>query len=639
MEELNKFLNKKFTFSLKPLALLSIAVVWAYFFQSVIFPLPMWVFHLLVFAYLGGAYFIYSNIRQEIIISGKNFLVFFSILGINLFFHLNNLFSSIGGDEIYHVGKSNIILSKIREGVLANGIITKNDFDSSIWNLFNLGHFPVSDIWRVVSFLILILLIPLSLFLIEKAKKRPKLVFSLIIIATYFIGAYLALGPEQHPPLRTLPIFVSKLVFGFNNFAFKFPGVMLTSIISFTSYLFLNLESQEKNPFLNYLFSLSISFIPVVFYAADLVEPSIYGFGAYALTMLLVLRFYSSKNYNLLILAGITVALGTILRQPTCILWLLVGGTFLTCDYRFNIKKALPVFFPGLIALPYFYTVKSIGHVAMNNSPIVDLLKRSITDGVGVMTILNTSTIPWTLLTILLFALVIRKIKVFELSLYLLFIPAYVIYFTIWVYLWGIGRYQTEYVAPFIFISIFFGAKYLAKNHKKYISFILLFLILFSVELNAKLSLDINYKEWPKARITTALRFPYKDALNYLKKQEALGNFVFLGGAPWYNESIIWLSNANFSEGQAWHHKQYRFNEFIKKERTNKALKKFMKKRGVKTIVSHTGTKIERQHRTKLVNQLTRQLEKNNKCDGKHICRERSFYNKKGGVLNLFTVN
>jgi len=414
--------------------------------------------------------------------------------------------------------------------------------------------------------------------------------------------------------------------------------VVLVTLVSFYGYRVIDQVRPDQALFWKIFVAAGISFIPIVFYVAEAVEPSVYGYAVYTTVLFLSLRYLHTRGFEYLVVAGVVAALGSITRQSTIVVWIPIGLLFLQSGYLKDIKKIAQVFFPGLIVLPYFYTASVVGHPATKNQGAAwESLWRSVLEGVGPMSILNTTTPLWTLFFVLLLGYLLIRAKWSELLLLALFIPAYMIFHVINPYLWGIGRYQAEFVAPFITFGLVLLGIYALPKERMVAGAFLVVLIVTTLELNANLGLDTNYREWPKMRITTTANFPYREAFGYLKRNEATSKFVLLGGSPWYGDIVAWLGGFSFTETRQWRQKQIAFNQFIRAQyRTSRRISKYCRRRGIRYIVLQHGTRREIQHRPTLVNHMVREIEQPVLHEPAFFVREQLLGGEHGGLLVFF---
>ena len=605
-------------------------------------------------------FWLFRDIFFSITISVKDFLAFLCIAFVQFFTHWFNLGQSLGGDELYHAEQSSFILKRIGEFVESLPEISQSDHLRTMWSLFDIRFFSVIDIWRVVSFLVLLLLTVFFTILFSIKNKRQKAIllcffFGFIII----VGIGLSYAEElPHPPLRLFPLFVGHFIFGLNDFAFRVPSIVTLIFLSFFCYKLLGFHMAAPRSSGNYtdvfrcIFSILISFIPVVFYVGDAVEPSIYGFAAWVIVLLLCYSalVFPEKGVQFILWSGIVTSLGSTCRQSTSLLWIIVCTTWLLLFAKkklpFEWKSFLQTFSLGFILLPYGYTLSVVGHIVMTEkTPLLYRLWLSIQSGVGIMSILNTTTLPWVVIIFitLAFALFFDTWK--TLWGIAFFIPAYILFHSIFPLICGVGRYQAEYVAPFICFILFVFFKNIERLKIRIaISFIAVILMIASFEVQKNLSLDTNYSFWGQMRITTTAYLPYTDALRFLKRVESDGYFVVIGGQPYDQDMVMWLSGYNFTETKRKRELQLAFDKrelllgfdkFIPNAKSFDIVKTidFLKGSGVQYILVQGGTKRELQCQTYKIKNLAKIIETD-----QNFYKKQNFIDVQGGTIDIFGI-
>ncbi|MEI6315917.1 MAG: glycosyltransferase family 39 protein, partial [Syntrophus sp. (in: bacteria)] len=503
----------------------------------------------MVWTYVAIAFIVYRNISITARFSRRDLIAIVVILCSLLLSHIPSLQYNLAGDELYHAEPSSFILSLVKTWVESLPAVPMDIHRQNIWHLFDPRHVAVLDISRVISLLVITIVVCITLIL-KGIKLRWILWPALILLAglTTWYGSRASLDSNLHPPFRLFPLFVSQTLLGLNNFAFRIPGIMTLGTLCYLNYRLIQGTTTSTVSFRHLIPSVAICFIPVVFYASEAVEPSIYGFFVMTATLLLGWRFMQTQDIRFLVLSGVIIGVGSVMRQTTIAAWPVIIVLFVLSKHRFNLRAALQVFLPGLLALPYYLMIARHGHyLLVDEGPLLPKLLRSIISGVGPMSILNNATIPWAVFSLLTLGYALFKAKSKELALFLAFIPAYIIFHNARSYLWDCGRYQAEYVAPFIVFALFLAWRYADKIMRVVFSLAMVFLVGITIELNTNLSLDANYDKWPQMRITTSANFPYRDALGYVKRAEAEGRFILLGGQPWYGDMVLWLSGHTFA--------------------------------------------------------------------------------------------
>lgn len=643
-ETMDRLISKRdWQISICPGLVLTISLIWCYAVYSAVAPISYvsfsFVLGALAFAYLRT----YETHRWQITISTQEILIGASFLLLGLVVHWSGLFFSLGGDELYHSEQASFLLRFIRDRIQPSlADTTVEQYRASMWHLFDLRHMAVIDIWRIVS--VLVLLGAFFFYAILRQLPRRWWLELILIAVAIYVGRILSMAPEQHPPLRALPLFFSSLVFGLNNFAFRIPGLLVVSSMALWVFRTVSSTSPQQPLWWRYLMSAFTMFIPVVFYVTEAVEPSVWGYAVYVGVLLATFNFLQTKNSEWILVAAVLAGLGLVLRQSTAVTWLLVGTIFLFSD-----KVRCPSWWwkvgaPGLLGVPYFLTVRALGHTAESKMSPIQSLVLSAKNGVGLMSVLNSTTLPWVVFTVLLLGFVVWRGRTRDLSLFLVAIPTYVMFHVIWEYLWGLGRYQAEYVAPFIVYALILACIYATSKARVLISSLGILLIFTTIEVNSNLSLDTNYAQWPRMRITTTASFPFRDAFGYLKRKETEGHFALLGGEPWYGHMVAWLGGFSFFETNQWRVRQDQMDDFVKDAHDLESLRTFCIEHDIRYLVSETGTRRENQHRTKSVNDIISALEENSpiqaplffKIDS--LSGDSFFKSNGGGILDIYRV-
>jgi hypothetical protein len=409
------------------------------------------------------------------------------------------------------------------------------------------------------------------------------------------LGWLLGPGPEAHPPLRTLFPFVSTVVIGYTPTGFRFVGIAVASIAALCA--FRCLGSLAVPGIVRAFIAFTVTMVPVNYYATEAVEPSIYGFFTVFVALCIAVDLLRTGDRQELVWISVLVALGSITRQSTIVMWLLVAALFVWSGSWRNVVMWGRCLAPSVLALPYFLSVSRLGHTATSGERGgVARVWESISSGIGPMTALNSTTPVWIMVTLA--ALVCAAIKPQSrkyLPLFLLFVPLYAIFFVINPYLWGIGRYQCEYVAPFLALALMLAAVHASASLQRVCVVICPLLWLSTIDLDRRVSLDTNYGEWPKMRITTSAYFPYDEALQVLKRMES--DFILGGGTPWYPRISGWLSGYSLLETTNLELRQQAFARFLSVPRTPVELRDYMKAHGIEILVIQTGSRRELQHR------------------------------------------
>jgi hypothetical protein len=519
-----------------------------------------------------------------------------------------------------------------------------------MWKLFDPRHMNVIDLWRVVGFCILLFVL-LLLFLAE-VRRQCRPLPAIAAKSCGFVGVILSAGaaiilgdwwsvrPEVHAPGRLISLLVSSIVLGYNAFAFRLPGIVAVTLAQWILWRFVRKRAPEQPIWWHATVISSIAFIPTVFYSSEAVEPSISGFCTYVGVMLFCHQHLATKRLDYLVLAAVIAAVGTLCRQSTVITWVLIALTFLCQRQNWRLRSLLVVFTPFLIDIPYLYSVSHMEHPVLQSNSMgkLELLSQAISSGIAIMSAANSTTLPWVVITLLAVLTWLPRAQWKEAAPFALLVPALFVFLTIWPYLWGLGRYQAEYIAPFVTFAIIFSCVSLGRSLMKYACTILAMGIVSTLELNSNLSLDINYAQWPRMRVTSSASFPYREALGTLKRAEVGGNFAIIGGSPIYNKSVLWLSGFSFWESARWEESQNSLLSFLSRPRKPADVRAFVLAHGIQSIVVQSGTRREKQHRESIpgVSELVASLEKVPLDSKNYFHKQASFGGEHGGILTIY---
>ena len=641
-------LDQQWSIRIRSELILALALLWSYGLERVSVPLGYGFFYLGVSLLVGFLAYLYRNEHYLVSVSTREVLALVGFTLTYLLVHWQGLFYSLGGDELYHTDRAAFPLTylyRIWEPSFAETSLAS--LRSSMWNILDPRHMNVIDLWRILSISIVVLLGLAFTFLRERTVRGrvmpSALYFSLWILclgSVWLLGEELQLPPESHPPLRLLPVFLANLVFGLNAFAARLPGVLVCSGVSWLIFVLLRRDYPEQPGWLHAASSLALGFIPVVFYVSESVEPSIYGYAVNVLVLVLARLYFKNGSFQYLALASLVAALGVLFRQSTVTNWVLVALMF--CWYRrnWNLATALKVFAPALVDLPFLYSVSQLGSVAVQNAAggSLELVKQSLLNGTAVMSVLNTTTLPWVVGSMLAFLSLARRLTVVELVPLILSFPAFYLFNSIWPYLCGVGRYQAEYVAPFLVYLFWLASEQVVVRYRVLAAGLLALLCVSTLEVDKNLSLDMNFSSWPQMRITTSANFPYQDALGLLKRADTQGAFVIVGGTPINGKMVLWQAGFSLWESSRWETHQNEFLKFIATPKSLAEIREYLRLKGIDYLIVQSGTERERQHRPSFpgVEPFLSALERLPLDSKSFFYKAAMFTGEHGGVLSIY---
>lgn len=618
----------------------SLALVWTLFWTQYVSPLPasaQWLFHTL---YLAAVVVLLRPVELRFHWGRSDTLVAAGILAVLLAAHLPWLGQPLGGDELYHAERAALLIGALGRAAERMREVGRQWPLESMWRIFDLRFWAVNELWRAVSFGAIAVTLAIAAGLRALEPRRRTIVLGVLTVAFAVAGALFSLSPENHPPLRLLPVFVTHVLFGIDSWVFRLPGVLACAGVCLVLYRFIDDAPTRGHKVSAWavVVAVATAFVPVTFYVAEALEPSIFGYAAWVTVLVLLARGIvdRERTESSLILAGIVTGLGVLARQPVAVLWPGVGAVYLwavlTRRLPLNLITPLRIFVLGVAAVPYFVSVSRLGHVANGERGSVIA---SLTSGIGPMAMLNSTTVPWVIAFVI--ALVGAAIRLRSAAMVmLLFVPTYVVYYTIWPYLWGVGRYQAEYVTPFIAFAMAAAASLVKTRAPKLaLGATLGLLCLGTLNVNQDLNQDVAYAEWPRMRITTSAYFPYDQALSYLQREESGGQFALLGGSPWYNDFVLWQHGFDFDAARRWRGVQAEIGGELASVRTITDLAAACRGARVGYLAVQKGSKRERQHQSDAVRRAIALL---NQAQIAPFVRDLSFVDRFGGIIDVYRL-
>ena len=623
--------------------LASIALVWSYGFH-VMRGFEGGLRAVVLTLFLVGVGVLYRHLRWTIELSRSDLAVLLGILAFNVLIH-PGLLDPLGGDELYHSELSAFLLMKARTYVLALPPTTLEGTRQSMWNLFDPQHMTVVDLWQIFALILLCLGTLLALLwrvLRPRLSGRARLGFLgvgyLLVLA---LGGYLATGVSLHPPLQLLPLFVGHLFLGLNAFAFRLPALLTVSGIAFAIFRVVSSSAPAAPLWWRILPAVASCCIPIVVYVGDAVEPSIYGYAAAVSSLLLCWRYVRERNPQRLVEAGLIVGVLSLARHTAFVWWAPIGLFAIARLRPFSIRQMVSILFPGLFLLPYLYNAHLLGHAAVDGAegPLLQRLLNAVTSGHALMSVVNTLTPPWTVVFCATLLTAVARAPWRESVLFFAAIPAFCVFHSIWPYLWGLGRYQAEYVAPFLVYAMVLVAVHGLRPHLQRVAGLLLLPVMAgTIHTLALVPLDTSYAQWPRMRISTTAAFPYDQALRYLKRREAHGAFVLLGGSPWYGDIVLWFAGLSFDDVRAWHARQDSFLASLDTLADRDHVVALARSLDIRYFVVQSGTRREMQHRTPSVQRVIDLVESVPLRQRSPFVRIAQFHAPRGGEIEIYRL-
>ena len=592
--------------SAAPLVFLSLAWSYLLFPTQLPFHLPsiLQAAFLVVFVFLLT--FLYRGLSWEISLGKRDLYVFAAYLLSFSVLNLRMLSESITCDELYHAERAVFYLHGIKllpEWLRASSCFSRTpmtEINSHVGAVFIGGSLLAYAVYRWIQ------------KRVSSPAARHGLYAGLCLVFAV-AAAKCKIPVEPHPPLRLLPLFISQLLFGLQDCSFRFPGLWAVSLVSYLTYR-LVAEQKPEQPGFAFLVGFSIYMIPTVYHVSVIVQPSIWGFAAAVGCWYALYWAAKKKDETFVILAAVIVGLGTLCRQNVILLWPVIG--LLAFLNRAYIRRWGLVAAPLLFAVPYFLTLTQVGHpvadvkvlqesdMTFHAMTSVQNVLQSFQTGVGPLFILKSTTPLWVLFGLVGMVWVFLRTKTTLKAFYLTLLTGYALFHSIRPELWGVGRYQAEFVAPCIVSTMFLLALELKERGRIYLVACLVFLGFYSYYANQTVSQDVYYTRWTQRKISSEAYFPYKEALDFLQKQETQGRFILIGGIPVYGRMILWLRGFSYEDAENYWQRQAALDELLAHPVSQAQFLTFLREKQIDYFLVQYGEKREWQHRSPNVQAL-----------------------------------
>lgn len=447
------------------------------------------------------------------------FLFFFTVIT------FNNLLNFLNGDQFYHSQFS------IYHSIFILKLINQK---TQSFNLVQGSH-----LLHIINIIILLSITCFTYIILKIKSKNIKIV--LLVVAFIFFRlliSYFGGSSDVHPSFRLFPLWISSSFFGINSFAFRFPQLIASTIIVFISFKTASKYLTENSAV---LFSISIGTIPILLHTGILVEQSIWATVVITYILYVLYNKINQDGYeiNYIRMASI-ISIGVLMRQSiaVCVILMFI---LIIIDFRrnkINREGLLIISFVLILSLPFLLSnilIKNPALSSISNEMFKGGILHSIFSGISFYSIINN----FLYLTIFLpFAFFISKRSSLYFYLYLfLGILLYCEFYSIRPILWGVGRYQTEFILPFIIIGLLFvSVKFAFINTQFFTCLIILNIFVFYNfnKLNKSHQvLKYTYFNTIKRPFTYFIQsewnYPYDLALNTVKESGFSYNFFIYG--------------------------------------------------------------------------------------------------------------
>lgn len=448
---------------------------WVYgFYGGVSFPGKGFAFDLSLTIFLGlfstlclyAAYAFRGYFCDGIIFTKKDILGFGLYLAFFLIFGFGYLTAPLVGDELSHASHSRV--HEIQAISLLGSKFQVFDNMVFLTILRATGFLTISIIgaasliWRVIKRRGFNLKIGKRSFFVRADILAIFILFITVRLAVYSFSG----GSEVHPPFRLFPLWFFSVIFTPSNVSFRLPQLFGLVILAWGVW---RIVGKKLPAVPAWFFGLASATIPALWYVGVIVEPSIWT----ALGWVLFLLFFVTNNElsNIQWVRWFSFfAVISLARQPAFIAFLPLV-VFFIFQHRGKITEVLSSkFFPALllpIAIMAPFTLKSL----ITGTPATNVIETAgfpnitssfakiwlaISSGIAFKVIVASILLPWVFFLPLAFLPAFKKDnRIYTIIIGFFFAVAFSMFYFISPGLWGVGRYQVEYVAPFVVFGFF----------------------------------------------------------------------------------------------------------------------------------------------------------------------------------------
>lgn len=462
--------------------------------------------------------------QDAITITKKDIVIFLSYLIVMMIFSISDLMTPLFIDSVYHSG-----------GSQAHGLII---FHQLSYFTDILDRYTFSNILYIFNLITIGMLI--ILFLVFR--KKSFIVKSIIILGAFILFRTVIFiksggNPDPHPSFRLFPLWLSSSMLSATNFSFRLPQFLGLICLMWVVQRNIN---HNLGILKSWLFGLSIGTIPILWHVGLLVEQSIWTAIIWTIFLLAISKYENLNNFNwfrwvsllsIFALMRISVFIGLI---PLFLL-------FFINNYRnIGIKKLFLLFAPMLSMLPFLLksiidgtpaTQKGIYNDSLADISSIERVYLAFTTGMAPKIIFNSIMLPWILFLPLAFIPLWFNFRHLTRHFIVLifFVFACFTFYTISPGLWGTGRYQAEYVIPFVVFGFLNTLTKMNSNFNKIISTVL-FIGMISLVCYNLVFKSLLYPLGVPNTLSSQVVCSIDDALKAVKQEGYAGYTLIIGG-------------------------------------------------------------------------------------------------------------
>ncbi len=463
-------------------------------------------------------------------------------------FNWENLNANLVSDHIYHAQEALRNFSMLGERFCKQ-------------NLAQCAGVPFASVVNFYSRTLAGLFFIVILLLTQTNHRK---VFALAAIALFFLLTQF-LRHEQiqsgdvHPPLRLAPLWIASAFFGIKMFSFRVVGMIALGLFSFFTIHFF---AKKKGVLVAFFTVVIFSTIPILQHVAYIVEPSLWT--TLSWTGVLLFITFGKRDSNNFCIWFFILALASLMRASAFVAIIPLGLYWLKFAYdahgfRFLIRKDFYIpMIPILIMLPFTFKSIAMGTPATGgDTSKLTLMLLSVQSFLSVRVAYYSIMLPWIAFFPLGF-LSSGENKIFKFFIKLLFFTlSYIVFYSINQGLWGMSRYQAEFILPFVIVGIFNFLFFLHGRYRKIFNIVLMLFFGYNLWVSWRFQSYSNLRE---TAIFTGLRdgrsagiseivYDTKLALNAVRDRNLLAT-TYLDGIT-YGSFPQLMASATFTELEA----------------------------------------------------------------------------------------
>jgi len=521
-------------------SLLAFVTFWSYGYYGAVAHRGMSIAGLALTVFLLAIYLLFlflgeyrkEDFKDSVVLRKSDLGVIAIFLAAVLPFSVRDLSHSLVGDQLAHAQSSQVHFISLIQAIAGR--------------IESIRNFPFGNLLWALDFVALAAGILLLRCMKGRSFPVRAAVYSLGFLSLRLAVFLASGGGSSHPQFRLFPLWLTSALLSPCDWGFR--------IAQFLPLIGLMWATQRMAvailPFgFSCLLGLVVGTIPVLWHVGTLVEASIWTAVVWT-TLLLSIARHDPANPFPHIRWISCVCIATMMRQTAFLalipLFVMLGEEMIR-KRSADIGKLLLCLAPLLVMAPFLMRSLLLGTPAIQYegeaSNTLGNILYAVRSGIALTAVLNSVLIPWAiLLPISFLAISVRK-PLYGGACLAWFLAAFVVFYSIRFTLWGIGRYQAEYVVPFSVVGLFLvvAAVHRLDRGRKYVIVLLLFLFAFNVVSYIRLPrvnlpadfLRNNFFHVMKERgyysILSEWPFPNGRALR-VAKQEGLAGAVYMAG-------------------------------------------------------------------------------------------------------------